>query len=110
MTPDRHQQIKRLFLAAVERAPHEAKAFLDGACAADDDLRREVQSLLDHHRTHTLLESTAHGTGALLGTALASTQATEPAPEPTGGDHSTRPAGTMIAGRYRLVAQLGRGG
>src|SRR5262245_28730085 len=35
---ERHQQIKRLFLAAAELSPDEAAAFLALACGADDDL------------------------------------------------------------------------
>ncbi len=46
MTPDRWQQIQDVFNAAVERPAAERVAFLDTACAADADLRREVESLL----------------------------------------------------------------
>src|SRR5450432_222627 len=40
------QQAKQLFNQALVRAPEEQAAFLSGACADDDDLRREVESLL----------------------------------------------------------------
>ena len=46
MTPERWQQVERLYHAAQERAPSERSAFLDDACADDADLRGEVDSLL----------------------------------------------------------------
>jgi serine/threonine-protein kinase len=117
MTPERHQQIKRLFLAAVELAPGEVQLFLEKACAGDAELRVEVESLLKNHRTETLLgggtikstevneipSETDTGTEAKL--ARAEMQAKAAAAE-----RFVRPAGTMIAERYRLVSPLGRGG
>lgn len=111
MTPERHQHIKRLFLAALELAPGEAQSFLDSACGQDHELRHEVQSLLDNHRTETLLnDSTARETAASRGTQLDSTQRTAPASDSTDVPDWSRPPGTLIAGRYRLAAPLGRGG
>jgi Protein kinase domain len=108
MTPQRHQQIKQLFLAAVELAPSQAQQFLDCACGDDHELRSEVQSLLDHHRTETLLEAAnaAETAGPPDTTLVSSYQGEQPTAEPG----PARPAGTMIAGRYRLVAPIGRGG
>ena len=40
---------KELFQAALTRPPELRAAFLDHACAGDDELRREVESLLDAH-------------------------------------------------------------
>jgi predicted Ser/Thr protein kinase len=111
MTPERHQQIKRLFLAAVELTPPEAESFLDGACGQDDALRQEVQTMLDHHVPETLLPlgvatgETDGGPGATVATP--SPDGVQPEAEPP---LPVRPPGTMIAGRYRLVAPLGRGG
>lgn len=45
MTPERWQQIEEILQAALDRQPDERAAFLDEACA-DDELRREVESLL----------------------------------------------------------------
>ena len=47
MTPERWQEVKRLLNLALELAPDERPAYLDGACANDHSLRREVQSLLN---------------------------------------------------------------
>jgi serine/threonine-protein kinase len=47
MTAERQQQVKALFQEACERAPGERAAFLEAACPADAELRREVASLLE---------------------------------------------------------------
>jgi len=46
MELDRWEQIERLYHAALECEPEEREAFLDEACAGDEDLRREVAGLL----------------------------------------------------------------
>jgi hypothetical protein len=109
MTPERHQQIKRLFLVATELTPGESDAFLQIACAADEELRREVQSLLDHHRTDTLLRASTTQTLNLVGGALLSAAA-DSGEEASDGSDTPLPAGTMTASRYRLVERLGCGG
>ena len=47
MTPERWQQVARLYEAALARPAHERAAFLAEACGGDAALCREVQSLLD---------------------------------------------------------------
>lgn len=46
MSPDRWQELKVLFDAALQRAPHEREKFLDEVCANDLSLRRQVETLL----------------------------------------------------------------
>ena len=46
MTPDRWQKIEELYHAALKLDQIERAAFLEQACAGDEDLRREVESLL----------------------------------------------------------------
>ena len=46
MTPDRWQQVEKLCQAALELEESQRKTFLDQACAGDEELRREVESLL----------------------------------------------------------------
>ncbi len=46
MTPERYRQIGKLLQAALELEPQHRRAFLDSACAGDQELRREVESLL----------------------------------------------------------------
>lgn len=46
MTPERWEQVERLYHAALERETSQRAAFLREACFGDDALRTEVQSLL----------------------------------------------------------------
>ena len=55
MTPERWQQVARVYQSALERAPAARGAFLADACRDDSDWRREVESLLARD---TLVEHT----------------------------------------------------
>jgi eukaryotic-like serine/threonine-protein kinase len=46
MTPERWQQVERLYQAALEREPSLRAPFLREACGGDEQLRQEVESLL----------------------------------------------------------------
>src|SRR5262245_43089900 len=46
MKPDRWQQIERLYHHALELEVNQRALFLDEACAGDEELRREIDSLL----------------------------------------------------------------
>jgi serine/threonine-protein kinase len=50
MDPERWKQIEALCHAALKRDEEERAAFLEEACGADEDLRQEVESLLEHQR------------------------------------------------------------
>jgi serine/threonine protein kinase len=50
MKPERWQHIQNLYHGALEREPVERSTFLDKACAGDEALRGEVESLLTHHQ------------------------------------------------------------
>jgi serine/threonine protein kinase/Tfp pilus assembly protein PilF len=50
MKPERWQQIDRLLEEALERPPAQRAAFLDEACAGDEELRREVEAVLQAHQ------------------------------------------------------------
>ncbi|MGH9753732.1 MAG: protein kinase domain-containing protein, partial [Blastocatellia bacterium] len=50
MTPDRWARIDQLLDEALERPLAERPAFLDEVCGGDDDLRREIESLLAAHQ------------------------------------------------------------
>src|SRR3954469_23565227 len=81
-----HERAGEVFLAALSRPAAERDAFLVAACQGDEELLREVGSLLMFHE---------------------------------GGDEAdARPfvhredfsAGDVFAGRYRMIARVGRGG
>ena len=94
-----------LFAAALERPTEgERRAFLDRACAGDGDLRRRVELLLAaHDRSTGILDQPAGPTGtAAEATALADTRGVSLSL----GER----AGTLVAGRYRLIEAVGEGG
>ncbi|MGH9847193.1 MAG: protein kinase domain-containing protein, partial [Blastocatellia bacterium] len=100
MPPERWQQIEELYHAALERAPDERGTFLDQACAGDEELRREVASLLDYDdKPASFIESPVLEVAAreLAGQSLSGTQTQALASPP------------QISG-YQLLAPLGRGG
>ncbi|MBA3354700.1 MAG: serine/threonine protein kinase, partial [Pyrinomonadaceae bacterium] len=49
MTPERYRQIGELYHAAIELDAQERAAFLARACAGDEEMRREVESLVASH-------------------------------------------------------------
>ncbi len=49
MQTERWQQVQGVYLDALDVAPNQREAFLREACAGDDELRREVESLLNAH-------------------------------------------------------------
>jgi serine/threonine-protein kinase len=98
MRPEHKQElwerIERLYHAALERAQTERAAFLAEACEGDEDLRREVESLLRFdRRAEHFIESPALEVAA---------RALPRAREET-------LIGKMI-GRYRVLSLLGEGG
>ena len=88
--------VEDVFLAALEKGtPEERAAFLDAACKDDPDLRRRVERLLEAHpKAGGFLERPARPAGEETAAYL-----------PTGEQ-----AGTVIAGRYKLLEQIGEGG
>ena len=51
MKPENWQQVKEIFYSALERAPGEREIFLAEACAADSDMRRDVEILLESYQS-----------------------------------------------------------
>jgi eukaryotic-like serine/threonine-protein kinase len=95
---ERWEEIERLYHAARELDAGARAAFLAKACAGDDDLRREVESLLAHaDQAGSFLETPAIEMAA---EALAmGKQLSDPELE----------TGTMVA-HYRLIGKIGEGG
>jgi eukaryotic-like serine/threonine-protein kinase len=83
-----------LFQTAVERAPEERAAFLDESCHDDEDMRREVESLLtSHERAQNFIEIPAF----------------KVAPELATSDSAGALVGKLI-GHYRIESLIGGGG
>src|SRR5262245_20695910 len=95
MKPDRWKQVDELFEAALDCPTSERASFLDRACADDDALRREVESLLiSDAQAKTFIESPP--------IELAADLLSEDPPPKVG-------KGKRI-GHYEILEQLGSGG
>src|SRR5437764_1585989 len=91
---ERWEKVIDLFQSALERAPEERAAFLDETCHDDQDMRREVESLLtSHERAEGFIEVPAF----------------EVAPELATNDSSDALIGQSI-GHYQIESLLGVGG
>ena len=102
MTPERLLQIEDLYHAALEREPEPRGAFLTEACGTDEELRREVESLLAQVGGDSPLNRPAwEGAASLL--------PSSGAPMPPDAQPGPYPAGHPIA-HYQIVAKLGEGG
>jgi eukaryotic-like serine/threonine-protein kinase len=94
MTPERYQQISQLYDQALQLETEARAAFLEQACADDDELRQEVARLLSAHKQ----------AGSFLGA---------PAMEVAAGAFATALAGGVTGrsfGHYRILRPLGAGG
>ncbi|MDQ3010638.1 MAG: protein kinase [Acidobacteriota bacterium] len=96
MTPERYQEVGRLYRAALEFEPARRAAYLAEACGDDEALRQEVAALLDYEaRGERLLDRPALEAAAQ---AMAEDQAASP---------------SLIGqslGHYRILSLLGKGG
>ncbi|MCW5967896.1 MAG: serine/threonine protein kinase [Blastocatellales bacterium] len=91
MTPERWQQIQELFHSALERAPDQRGPFLDERCAADESMRREVESLI----------ASSEEAGSFIEGAVRDAAESMIEGEPQAG---------LRIGPYRIIRRIGRGG
>lgn len=92
MTPERWTLIKEVFAAVVDQPPDGRPSALAELCRGDEQVKAEVEKLLRQHDEMG---------GFLEGAPAASLTTPEP---------NRFVAGDIIAGRYRIVDFLGRGG
>ena len=107
MTPEQWRRVEKLFYSVLEREPGERAAYLDKACAGDESLRSEVESLV---------ASSEEGGEVSFLNFLPSTK--RPTLKPTGPDSSL--SGSQIQkirsfpvsnwDRYEFIRLLGEGG
>src|ERR1043166_5104517 len=94
MTPDRWQRIEEIYHSAQEREGGQRIAFLNEACAGDEALRQEVESLLaEENGAKSLLESPA----------------LEIAAKEMAHDQTRSMLGQRL-GSYQVISLLGAGG
>src|SRR5687767_11481166 len=108
MEPDRWKKAKALFEAAFDLDPKERHLFLERECADDEELRIEVSKLLASlDEADTFLE---RGAAAEV-TGLFDDAKTIANEKTTGNlDGVTLAVGNVLAGRYRILGLLGKGG
>src|SRR5579863_9018156 len=91
MKPERWRQVEQLYHAALDRQPGERTVFLAEACNGDEDLRREVESLLASEQSpNSVLDHPALDHSAWEGTERII-------------------PGTRL-GPYEIVSSIGKGG
>ncbi len=102
MEAHQYRRVKHIFLAVCNLPPHEQDDVLDDLCAGDLSVRTEVRRLLRHHSQY--------------GEPGEATVIPPTRPQITGDDSppvslsaSLKP-GTVVANRYRILAEIGSGG
>src|SRR5215831_18885446 len=94
MKPERWKQVDELLEAALERPEPERAAFLDQACAGDEELRLEVESLLiSDARPEALIESPLARVAADLFT-----------------DIPPKPGKGALIEHFEIISRIGAGG
>jgi serine/threonine protein kinase len=99
LTPERWAQIRQIFDGALERSEVDRAAYLRVVCARDDELRREVETLLASHDS----------AGDFLNKPAASLAGTTQTLVSSGIDLQEYPPGHRV-GAYELQRCIGRGG
>ena len=100
MTPERWQKVEQIYHSALEREPSQRATFLNEACAGDEGLRREVESLLAQEGA----------TGSFLETPALEVAARSLAQEQAGSEGDGGGLVGKTLSRYRVLAKLGAGG
>src|SRR2546429_1908267 len=103
MKPERWERIESIFHKALEAEESRRAAVLEESCAGDEDLRREVESLLAHHNeSGSFIETPA------FADADASPHSSRSL-NPKSGNPKSGLAETVI-GHYRILRKIGGGG
>src|SRR5688572_23485329 len=91
MNPERWREVEEIFQSAMDRAPFLRPAYVAEVCDGDDELQRELESLLELSGSPTLVDRSVWQTFEEL------------------IDDSEVPIGTQL-GPYRIEGVLGAGG
>ena len=101
MKPERWSKIESIFHKALDADEIHRGSVIEESCAGDEDMRREVESLLAHHRdSATFIEKPAFASQVNTSSLRPITNAAMPRPNLSG----------VAAGHYRVVEEIGFGG
>ncbi len=93
MSPEHWQRVKAIFYAAQEHDENERAAFIAESCNGDNELRREVESLLaSYQKSHTFIETPAFETS------------------PFETEDENQDFTSKRIGHYKIINEIGRGG
>ena len=94
MTPEQHAHAKKIFLEVCSAQLSEQEELLDQLCGNDPALKAGVARLLAYHIEDTITEEN---------------RSTMPATDHAVAESTAYQSGQLIADRYRIVTQIGRG-
>jgi serine/threonine protein kinase/Tol biopolymer transport system component len=101
MKPERWSKIESIFHKALEADEIRRDSVIEESCAGDDELRREVESLLAHNSdSASFIEKPAFASRANTSSIRPVTAAAPPRPDLRG----------IAVGHYRIVEEIGFGG
>ena len=101
MKPERWSKIESIFHKALEADEIRRGSVIEESCAGDEELRREVESLLAHHSdSATFIEKPAFASQVNTSSVRPVTAAAAPRPDLRG----------VAVGHYRILEEIGFGG
>src|SRR5437870_12489333 len=101
MKPERWGRIESIFHKALEAEESRRAAVLEESCAGDEDLRREVESLLAHH---------TEAGGFIETPAFADGDASPLRPHNSRSLNPKSGLAETVIGHYRVLGKIGGGG
>src|SRR5258708_15360270 len=101
MKPERWGRIESIFHKVLEAEESRRAAVLEESCAGDEDLRREVESLLAHH---------SEGGGFIETPAFADADASPLRPHNSRSLNPESGLAETVIGHYRVLGKIGGGG
>ena len=94
MSTDGHARVREVFLQAVELDPNQRAAFVREVCGTDSRLRHEVETLLDHHASETIIARSSTRTAMQF-------QDSQPHPTRPRLEATRQLTGRFLAGLFR---------